>query len=120
MPYPTGQPRSHRRQHGAGDGVANQHEVALDHGPDIGTHLTEPHDLWTSRAPAAYRDRVPRVLDVDGTAMWTVEDTPLGRASASSVVHKDGSRCRGTDFISWTFDDAHPAAYDVPARLEVM
>jgi uncharacterized protein len=87
---------------------------------DVDTHLTEPHDLWTSRAPAAYRDRVPRVLDVDGTATWTVENTPLGRASASSVVHKDGSRCRGTDFISWTFDDAHPAAYDVPTRLELM
>ena len=32
---------------------------------DADTHLTEPHDLWTSHAPAAYRDRVPQVRDVD-------------------------------------------------------
>jgi predicted TIM-barrel fold metal-dependent hydrolase len=87
---------------------------------DADTHLTEPHDLWTSRAPAAYRDRVPQVIEVDGAPMWTVDGAVLGRASASSVVHRDGSRSRGTAFISWTFDDAHPAAYDVPTRLEVM
>ena len=28
---------------------------------DTDTHLTEPRDLWTSRAPAKYADRVPRV-----------------------------------------------------------
>jgi len=87
---------------------------------DADTHLTEPHDLWTSRAPTAYRDRVPRVVDVDGEPMWAVDDVVLQRASASSVVHRDGSRCRGTAFIGWTFDDAHLAAHDVPTRLGVM
>jgi hypothetical protein len=28
---------------------------------DVDTHLTEPADLWTSRAPRAYKDPVPRV-----------------------------------------------------------
>ena len=87
---------------------------------DADTHLTEPHDLWTRRAPRRYRDRVPLVADVDGQPTWVVDGTPLQRASASSVVHRDGSRCLGTAFIGWTFDDAHPAAYDVPARLQVM
>ena len=87
---------------------------------DVDTHLTEPHDLWTSRAPADYRDRVPQVRDIDGTAMWTVDGVTLGRASASSVVHRDGSRHRGTDFIQWTFADAHLGAHDVPTRLAVM
>lgn len=87
---------------------------------DADTHLTEPHDLWVSRAPSAYRERVPRVVDVDGTASWAVDGVVLQRASASSVVHRDGTRCRGTAFVSWTFDDAHPAAYDVPTRLELM
>jgi hypothetical protein len=27
---------------------------------DADTHLTEPHDLWTSRAPKQWADRVPR------------------------------------------------------------
>jgi predicted TIM-barrel fold metal-dependent hydrolase len=87
---------------------------------DADTHLTEPHDLWTSRAPAAFRDRVPQVVEADGQQMWAVDGVVMGRASASSVVHRDGSRCRGTAFIGWTFDDAHPAAYDVPTRLGVM
>jgi predicted TIM-barrel fold metal-dependent hydrolase len=87
---------------------------------DADTHLTEPHDLWTRNAPASMRDRVPQVRDVDGAAMWTVDGTTLGRASASSVVHRDGTRSRGTSFIGWTFDDAHPAAYDPAERLHVM
>jgi hypothetical protein len=28
---------------------------------DADTHLTEPHDLWTSRAPAKWKDKVPQV-----------------------------------------------------------
>ena len=40
---------------------------------DADTHLTEPHDLWTARAPAAYRDRVPQVRDVDGKPTWVVD-----------------------------------------------
>jgi uncharacterized protein len=87
---------------------------------DVDTHITEPHDLWTSRATTAMRERVPRVVDVDGVATWTVDGSTMRRASASSVVHRDGSRCRGTAFIEWTFEDAHLAAYDVPTRLDVM
>jgi predicted TIM-barrel fold metal-dependent hydrolase len=87
---------------------------------DADTHITEPHDLWTSRAPRAYRDRVPQVAPVDGVAHWVVDGQVLGRASASGVVGRDGTRSRGTDFISWTFDDVTPAAYDVAARLAVM
>ena len=33
---------------------------------DADTHLTEPHDLWTSRAPAGLDDRVPRVAEHQG------------------------------------------------------
>lgn len=87
---------------------------------DTDTHLTEPHDLWTANAPAAYRDRVPSVKVVDGLQMWTVDGAVLGRASASSVVHRDGHRNRGMEFTSWNFDDAAIAAWDVDARLAMM
>ncbi|HZP31076.1 MAG TPA: amidohydrolase family protein [Acidimicrobiia bacterium] len=87
---------------------------------DADTHFTEPHDLWTSRAPRGFEDKVPHVVDVDGEPTWTVDGVALGRASASSVVRRDGERCRGSEFIQWVFDDAHPAAYDVPTRLAVM
>jgi predicted TIM-barrel fold metal-dependent hydrolase len=88
---------------------------------DADTHLTEPHDLWTSRAPRGFEERVPRVVDVEGDPTWTVDGkVVLARASASSVVGRTGARSRGSAFISWVFDDAHPAAYDVDARLAVM
>ena len=38
---------------------------------DADTHLTEPHDLWTARAPKGYEDRVPQVHEIDGVPTWT-------------------------------------------------
>jgi hypothetical protein len=35
---------------------------------DADTHVTETPELWTSRAPASMRDRVPRIVTgADGT-----------------------------------------------------
>ena len=40
---------------------------------DVDTHVTETPDLWTSRAPARMRDRVPRVETTDdGRLSWVV------------------------------------------------
>ena len=87
---------------------------------DADTHFTEPHDLWTSRAPEGLAERLPRVVDLDGHPTWTVGATTLGRAMASSVIDRDGNRCRGSSVLGWGFDDTHPGAYDVPTRLAVM
>jgi len=87
---------------------------------DADTHFTEPHDLWTSRAPEGLAERLPRVVDLDGHPTWAVGTTTLGRAMASSVIDRDGNRCRGSSFLGWGFDDTHPGAYDVPTRLAVM
>jgi uncharacterized protein len=87
---------------------------------DADTHLTEPHDLWTARAPRGLVDRVPQVRDVDGVASWTFGDTVLGRASAGGVVKRDGSNSRGSEFMGWGFEDAHLGASTVGPRLEVM
>jgi hypothetical protein len=35
---------------------------------DADTHLTEPHDLWTSRAPREWADRVPIDVASDASA----------------------------------------------------
>ncbi len=88
---------------------------------DADTHLTERHDLWTSRAPAGMKDRMPHVADVDGEATWVVEGAVLGRAGAGGVVGPD--RVKGRSFealYEWTIDKIHPGAYDPVARLEVM
>ncbi len=46
---------------------------------DADTHLTEPHDLWSSRAPARWRDRVPKVVEVGGWPTWVFDGvSPAG------------------------------------------
>ena len=45
---------------------------------DADTHFTEPYDLWTSRAPAAYRDRVLHIEQHDGVPTWVVDGVVIG------------------------------------------
>src|SRR5579864_1704247 len=80
---------------------------------DVDTHLTEPHELWTSRAPKGWEERVPRVVDIDGAPMWVFDGNVLGRAGASGVVHPDGTKVYGAAFMQWPIEEVHPAAYDV-------
>ena len=89
---------------------------------DADTHMTERHDLWTKRAPAAYRDRVPHVVQVDGAATWVVEDGAiLGRAGAGGVVDKHGKKGRSFEGLyEWEIEQAHAAAYDPVARMELL
>ncbi|OBB17649.1 hypothetical protein A5761_09840 [Mycolicibacterium setense] len=88
---------------------------------DSDTHLTEPHDLWTKRAPGRLRDRLPRVEIVDGEPSWVVgRDLIVGRAGASGVVARDGQKSKGTDWFAWTIDEIHPGAHLVPERLQAM
>src|SRR3954447_6681943 len=89
---------------------------------DVDTHLTEPHDLWTSRAPKKFVDRVPHVEIVDGLSTWVVDDgAKLGRALAASVIRKDKSKMLGAgEFFLKEIDEVHPAASTVGPRLEFM
>ncbi len=87
---------------------------------DADTHLTEPHDLWTSRAPRGFADRLPRVRDVEGVATWVFDDVTLARAGASGVIGRDGVKVPGTTFFGWTIEDVHAGAYSVPDRLTMM
>lgn len=87
---------------------------------DVDAHITEPPDLWTRNAPAAYADRLPRVVEIDGAAQWVVDGVPIGRAMGASVIKPDGVKHPGFDFIGWGPDDIVAASYDMDARLEVM
>jgi predicted TIM-barrel fold metal-dependent hydrolase len=89
---------------------------------DADTHLTEQHDLWTKRAPAAFKDRVPHVTQVDGGATWVVEgDVVLGRAGAGGVVDLQGVKGRSFEGLyEWEIEQAHAAAYDPAARMELL
>lgn len=88
---------------------------------DADTHLTERHDLWTSRAPSAWKELVPQVKTIDGENKWVINgDHIMGIANPASVVRPDLSKVQGMDFMSWQIDDCHPASYDAKARLAVM
>ena len=89
---------------------------------DADTHLTERHDLWTKRAPAAFKDRVPHVTQVDGCATWVVEDdVVLGRAGAGGVVDRQGVKGRSFEGLyEWEIEQAHAAAYDPDARMRLL
>jgi predicted TIM-barrel fold metal-dependent hydrolase len=90
---------------------------------DADTHLTEPHDLWTKRAPAALRERVPQVKMHDGKMSWVIDgNKSIGTgAHPSSAILKDGSKVRTLDtFLKLQFDDVHLGSSQVKERLAVM
>ena len=87
---------------------------------DIDSHYTEPPDLWTSRAPAAYRDRMPRVRrNKDGDEHWFVDDEvdfgPLGL----TVVKQDGSKEYGAYSLP-SFEEMSDAASYPEPRLRML
>jgi predicted TIM-barrel fold metal-dependent hydrolase len=87
---------------------------------DVDAHITEPPDLWTRNAPAAYAERVPRVVEIDGGLQWVVDGVPIGRAMGASVIRRDGEKQPGFDFVRWGADDIAVAAYDMEARVAVL
>lgn len=88
---------------------------------DADTHISEWHDLWTSRAPASLKDRVPRVKLIDGTPTWVIDDDKfLSLGGANCAVKRDGSKIKGMRILDFGIEDIHPGAYDVKARLAFM
>jgi predicted TIM-barrel fold metal-dependent hydrolase len=88
---------------------------------DADTHMTERHDLFTSRAPKAYVDRVPRVLEIDGKPHWVVEDgVDLGPARGGGVVSRTGEKFPFEECKLNGIDWIHQGAWDPEARLAVM
>ncbi|MCB2080511.1 MAG: amidohydrolase [Novosphingobium sp.] len=90
---------------------------------DADTHLTEPWDLWTSRAPASIRDRVPQVKELDGVRCWVIDgDKSIGTgAHPNSAILKQGGKVRDLDtFLKLQFEDVHTGSSSIKERLEVM
>jgi predicted TIM-barrel fold metal-dependent hydrolase len=90
---------------------------------DADTHLTEPHDMWVKRAPAAIRDRVPQVKMLNGQRCWVIDgDKSIGTgAHPNSSVLKAGGKVRDLDvFLKLQFEDVHAGSSDVKERLKVM
>jgi uncharacterized protein len=88
---------------------------------DADSHWSEPPDLFTSRAPAEVRDRVPHVEDVDGQPTWVFDGHPVGRFSAAGVIGRDGHKeSAHRALMEWSHDEVHVGAYDPKVRLGVL
>ncbi len=84
---------------------------------DADTHITEWPDLWTSRAPAKYRDRVPQRRTVGGVTKWMIDDFELAKNYGYSAIMKDGSKLAGLDFFNHPLEDVTAGAHNLQARL---
>ncbi len=88
---------------------------------DADSHWSEPPDLFTSRAPAAVKDRVPRVERVDGKPMWVFDGHPVGRHGSGGVIGRDGAKeSADIALMHWPFEKIHEGAYNPKVRLGVM
>ena len=77
---------------------------------DSDTHWSEPHDLWTSLAPAKYKDLVPQIKERNGKRMWVVNgDIPIAGDSAVSAILPDGEKMLGRS----REPETHPCALAV-------
>jgi uncharacterized protein len=77
---------------------------------DADTHVTDTPEVWTSRAPAHLRDRVPRIeTSGKGTQRWVlggqrgVLANPGMTATAGRGSFKNPPR---------SYEEMHPGAYD--------
>lgn len=85
---------------------------------DCDTHVTEAPDLFTSRAPAKYKDKVPQVRRVDGVDRWFMGDRNFG-SLGGNVIRADNNKLLGRLAFP-TIDEGHSGAWDTKARLQAM
>ena len=85
---------------------------------DTDTHITEAPDLFTSRAPAGMKDRMPVVRRVDGTDKWFVGDRDFGTLGGN-VITKDNNKLLGRLAFP-TLDEGHPGGHIISERLRAM
>jgi predicted TIM-barrel fold metal-dependent hydrolase len=85
---------------------------------DCDTHFMEPPDLFTARAPAVYKDKVPRHRRVNGVDRWFVGDRDFG-SIGGNVIRPDHNKLLGRLAFP-TFEQGHPGAYEVKPRLQAM
>ena len=85
---------------------------------DCDTHFTEPPDLFTSRAPAKFKDKVPKVRRVAGVDRWFVGNRDFG-SMGGNVIRADNNKLLGRLAFP-TIDEGHQGAHNVKARLRAM
>jgi predicted TIM-barrel fold metal-dependent hydrolase len=78
---------------------------------DIDTHYAEPPDLWTSRAPARFKDKVLHVrTNANGEEAWYIEDRQVAMIGPS-VIGADMKKRLGTATVPTFAAMARAASY---------
>ncbi len=85
---------------------------------DCDTHLTEAPDLFTKRAPATMKDKVPVIRRVNGTDRWFVGDRDFGTLGGN-VIRNDNNKLLGRLAFP-TLEEAHPGGHEIEPRLQAM
>jgi predicted TIM-barrel fold metal-dependent hydrolase len=84
---------------------------------DADSHVNEPPDLWTSRLPARYRDRAPRMEQFEQGDAWVLEGVrdPInfGLNAAAGMPVRERRQ-----WVRW--DEIRAGGYDPKARLDEM
>jgi predicted TIM-barrel fold metal-dependent hydrolase len=84
-------------------------------------HMIEPPHLWVDRVPHQFRDRCPRIVEVDGRQAWLYEDEltfiPMGSCRPLPGFDEAGyPPAPGTA----RFDEIRPGCYDPGERIKDM
>ena len=85
---------------------------------DTDSHFTEPPDLWTSRGPASWTDRLPTMRTVDGKSHWYLDGMPW--ASIGGNTLRIGHEKVLGEWVMQPFEAIDPAAWSVKERLELL
>ncbi len=85
---------------------------------DCDTHFTEVPDLFTSRAPAKLKDRVPYVKNHDGVDRWFVGDRNFG-SLGGNVIRPDNNKLLGRLAFP-KLEQGHAGGHEIKARLKAM
>jgi len=91
--------------------MANERIVSAD------SHVNPPKDLWTRNAPAALRERVPRVQATAQGDFWIVDSQISGAIGLDSSAGRKPEEFKA---FGLTYKDMRPGSYDPGARLEDM
>lgn len=89
---------------------------------DVDTHYSEPYDLWTKRAPASLKDRVPQLMPTENGMSWIIDgNLSIGDGGGpSSCIDINGMKTKGMEFRDWTMSDCYDASYDPKSRVAMM
>jgi predicted TIM-barrel fold metal-dependent hydrolase len=84
------------------------------------SHVFEPPDLWTTRIDAAFRDRAPRMVRIDGVDQLVVEKDQV--LAGIGLISNAGARFDAPETISGQarFEDVHRGGYDPAQHLADM